>query len=146
MISIINCSYLTISISTTATWSSPSLQLLASIMCSSSWSAFNVMLNLANCFVECLGVFEGQSGVQSDCKCCIAASVAMLSCGLHKYEGFKHIKTPVDVGGGVGKLWGFWFPLIPNAWHQLRSTSRCCWCPQHPWHVLCTPTTPPVKP
>jgi hypothetical protein len=33
----------------------------------------------------------------------MATSVAMVSCGLHKYEGFKHIKTLVDVGGGVGK-------------------------------------------
>jgi len=34
----------------------------------------------------------------------MAASVAMLSCGLHKY--IKHIKTLVDVGGGVGKSSG----------------------------------------
>jgi hypothetical protein len=44
----------------------------------------------------------------------MAANVALLSCGLHKYEGFKHIKTLVDVGGGVGKTLGILVSSYPQ--------------------------------
>jgi caffeic acid 3-O-methyltransferase len=44
----------------------------------------------------------------------MAASVAMLSSGLNKYEGFKHIKTLVDVGGGVGKALGILVSSYPQ--------------------------------
>jgi hypothetical protein len=50
----------------------------------------------------------------------MAASVAMLSCGLHKYEGFKHIKTLLDVGGGVGKALGVLVSSYPKC---MASTS-----------------------
>jgi len=43
----------------------------------------------------------------------MATSAAMLSYGLHKYEGFKH-KTLVDVGGGVGKALGILVSSYPQ--------------------------------
>ncbi len=78
------------------------------------------MLNLANCFVECLGVFEDNPQFNRTVNAALAASVAMLSCGLHKYEGFKHNKTFVDVGGGVGKALGVLVSSYPQM-HGINS-------------------------
>lgn len=66
----------------------------------------------------------------------MAASVAQLSCALNKYEGFKHIKTLVDVGGGVGKALG----ILVSSYPQMHGINF-----DQPHVVADAPNIPGVK-
>jgi hypothetical protein len=77
----------------------------------------------------------------------MAASVAILSCGLHKYEGFKHIKTLVDVGGGVGKALG----ILVSSYPQMQGINFdqphvVADAPNIPGMYYARPPRPPPKP